>query len=202
MTNNFSGYILAGGKSSRMGADKGFLEIGGKTFIENAIDALEPNCVQVKIVLNRSQTHFIEKLPERAAHIFDRLENRGALGGIHAALKDCETEFAVILAVDLPFVSSEMIKNLTKIVMSENFAAIVPRQTDGRWQPLCAVYRAGNCLPIIEKLLSEENSVSMRDFLRFIPVRFVETSELTNNNQDLFFNVNRPFDYERLSARR
>ena len=142
MKNDFTGYIFAGGKSSRMGADKAFLKIGEKTFLENAVEILKSNCDQVKIVLNKSQTHFIEKLPDGISYIFDIHENRGALGGIHAAFQDCETEFAVILAVDLPFVTSEAIEKLCEIILREkDFSAIVPRQTDGRFQPLCAVYR-------------------------------------------------------------
>src|SRR5688572_11108294 len=172
MTNNFSGYVLAGGKSSRMGADKAFLKIGDKTFIENAVDALKPNCEQVKIVLNKTQTHFIEKLPESAVHIFDRFENRGALGGIHAALKDCETEFAVILAVDLPFVDESAIKKLCESAIGYDvFSAIVPRQNDGRLQPLCAVYRAKNCLSKLEEILSKNESASVRDFLEMVETK-------------------------------
>ena len=63
---NFTGYILAGGKSSRMKRDKAFLEIGGKTFLENAFSALAPNCKRVKIVLNPAQKHFIEKTSRRS----------------------------------------------------------------------------------------------------------------------------------------
>ena len=118
MRKRFTGYILAGGKSSRMGRDKAFLKIGEKTFLENAVEILTPVCKQVKIVLNKSQTHFIEKLPEGISHIFDIHENRGAVGGIHAAFQDCKTEFAVILAVDLPFVTSEAIEKLCEIILA------------------------------------------------------------------------------------
>lgn len=195
MTNNFSGYILAGGKSSRMGADKAFLKIGDKTFIENAIDALKPNCEQVKIVLNKSQTHFIKKLPGNTKHIFDRFENRGAIGGIHAALKDCETEFTVILAIDLPFVDKSAIKNLCEIALgSKDYSAIVPRQNDGKLQPLCALYRAKNCLSKSEKILSKNESVSVRDFLETLQT-FVFDQQKLSVDENLFVNINRPKDY-------
>ncbi len=193
---NFTGYILAGGKSSRMGRDKAFLEIGGKTFIENASDALKRNCIEIKVVLNSNQKHFIEKLPREISYIFDVHENRGALGGIYAALKDCETDFAIILACDMPFVISKTIENLTKIALSENFAAIVPRQTDGRLQPLCAVYRVKDCLFNAEKLLSKDISVSMRDFLEIIESKIIEAGDLSGN-KNLFVNVNSQADFEK-----
>ena len=191
----FSGYILAGGKSSRMGRDKAFLEINGKSFLENAADALRPYCSSVKIVLNKSQTHFIEKIPVVRSHIFDNIENRGAPGGIHAALEDCRTEFAIILAVDLPLLSKSVIKNLTEKALShDEFAVVVPRQSDGKRQPLCAVYRVNKCLPELVRLLDEQASPSVRDFLGRIPAIYIEAGELGGEN--FLFNVNQPSDYE------
>lgn len=192
---NFTGYVLAGGKSSRMGKDKAFLKINGKNFLETAIDALKPTCFQVKIVLNSSQNHFVQKFPADVSHIFDIVENRGALGGIHAAFKNCETKFAVILAVDLPFVSSLTIKNLSEIAMDfEEFSAFVPRQNDGRMQPLCAIYRVKDCLSKIGNLLETEKSASVKNFLNSISTKTVEQKNLADN-QDVFLNVNNPQDF-------
>ncbi|MDQ3712120.1 MAG: molybdenum cofactor guanylyltransferase, partial [Acidobacteriota bacterium] len=99
----FDGYVLAGGKSSRMKTDKAFLEVNGETFLTRAIKTLSTICEnRVKIVLNKTQINFIERLPANVPHIFDIYENRGALGGIHAALSDCQSEWAIVLAVDLP----------------------------------------------------------------------------------------------------
>lgn len=198
MKNNFSGYIPAGGKSSRMESDKAFLKIGEKTFAENAARILAPVCEQIKIVLNKSQTHFIEKLPDQIPHIFDICENRGALGGIHSAFKDCESEFAVILAVDLPFVTSEVIGRLCKIAIErKEFAAVVPKQNDGRLQPLAAIYKVKDCLPIIEKILLEEKSLSVRHFLDKISTNIIEQKELSDKIE-LFFNVNNPADFQQI----
>jgi molybdopterin-guanine dinucleotide biosynthesis protein A len=201
MNRNFSGYVLAGGKSSRMRSDKAFLEFDGETFLERAVSTLETACEsRVKIVLNRSQTHFIERLPPDVSYIFDIFENRGALGGIHAALLDCRTDFAIILACDMPFVTGEAVQKLAGIALArQEFAAIVPVQPDGKRQPLCAVYSAMMCLPAIEKLLKDEVSASMKDFLSIVCVKFIEQRELTRDAaQDLFFNVNRPDDFRRL----
>lgn len=192
---DFTGFILSGGKSSRMGRDKAFLKIGGKTFLENAFEILKPNCEQVKIALNVSQTHFIEKLPAGISYIFDIFEGRGALGGIHAALKDCETEFAVILAVDLPFVTSHAIEKLCEIANnSKKVSAIVPRQNDEKWQPLCAVYRVKDCLPKAEELLSKNESVSVRDFLSVLELKIIESKSLSHR-ENLLKNINSPVDF-------
>lgn len=200
---NFTGYVLAGGRSSRMGSDKAFLELcGGETFLNRAVSRLAPICENRTVVLNHSQQNFIEKLPKNIKCIFDAFENRGAPGGIHAALEDCKTEYALILAVDLPFITTAAMANLAAIAAeSKKVAAVVPIQSDGRIQPLCAVYRPAECLQKLSKLLAETTSVSARDFLALIETRFVEQNELTiAGNDNLFFNVNRPEDFQKLDT--
>ncbi len=183
-----------------MQTDKALLKIGGETFLERAARTLSPACEnRVKIVINeRQKAKFEEDFPA-LDFVFDLFPERGALGGIHAALKDCETDFAIILACDLPFVNANVIEALTKIAISEASsaaaaAAIVPRQSDGRAQPLCAVYRVKDCLPQLENLIAEKSSAPAREFLRLVSARFVEQKELSGDEK-LFFNVNRPADY-------
>jgi molybdopterin-guanine dinucleotide biosynthesis protein A len=192
--NNFTGFVLAGGKSSRMGADKYALEINGETFLERAVNVLKPVCQSVKIVLNDDQ-----RIETNQLVIRDIYKGRGAPGAIHAALSNCETKFAVILAVDLPNVSTEAIENLTNSALASNkYIAFVPRQPDGKPQPLCAVYRAKYCLPSLEKLLSENDSVSVKDFLDQILPKYVEAIRLSDN-ENLLFNVNSPTDYQKIN---
>lgn len=193
MNNNFTGFVLAGGKSSRMGADKYALEIDGETFLDRAVNVLKPVCETVKLVLNDAQ-NIATNLPI----VRDIYQGRGALGGIHAALKDCETKFAVILAVDLPNVSTEAIENLTNFALASNkYIAFVPRQTDSRPQPLCAVYRAKYCLPTLEKLLGENDTASVQEFLDQILPKYIDANRLSND-ENLLFNVNSPDDFSQV----
>lgn len=194
---DFTGFVLIGGKSSRMGEDKFLLQFNGRSFLENAVEALNEVCEnRVKLVLNQTQTIETD-LPV----VRDIYKNRGALGAIHAALKNCETKFAVVLAVDLPFVSNGIINKLAEITLSSNkFLANVPRQTDGRIQPLCAVYRAKYCLPTLEKLMNENETASPRDFLEFVNTRYINQNILSNDaEKDIFFNINHPEDFQNLS---
>ena len=196
----FTGYVLAGGKSSRMGSDKAFLKVGGKTFLENAVDALRPHCSLITIVFNDSQKLKINSIPAKIPHIFDIFENRGAPGGIHAALHNCKTEFAVILAVDLPFVTGQAIDKMCETAVNvKDFSAVVPRQSDGKLQPLCAVYRVKDCLTKIEKVIKNDDSASVRDFLKLLPVKYIEQHELTRNyNKNLFMNINSPLEFQKI----
>ncbi|GIU81163.1 MAG: molybdenum cofactor guanylyltransferase [Acidobacteria bacterium] len=194
-----SGFILAGGKSSRMGFDKAFLEICGKTLLEHAVDKLKPFCSRVFIVLSDVQ----ESFPCSAELMFDILKGRGALGGIHTSLRNCKSEFAFILAVDLPLIRHETIKTLIVTIKEDPKAdAVVPiefkRKFDetekdvsgSRLQPLCAVYRAEKCLPIVEEILHKKKKASVHDFLKLISVRILKFTD------EEFLNVNTQKDYE------
>jgi molybdenum cofactor guanylyltransferase len=195
--NDLSGFVLAGGKSSRMKTDKAFLKFKDETFLGKAFKTLAPLCKNVKIVINKDQKKKFEEAFPHFDFVFDIYTMRGALGGIHAALENCETNFALILAVDLPFVTGEALKKL--IGISDEVSAIVPRQNDKRLQPLCAVYRVSECLPKLEELLEKDESASVRDFLQLVSTRFVEMTELISGGGDpnLFFNVNEPADHAR-----
>ncbi|HEY8562903.1 MAG TPA: molybdenum cofactor guanylyltransferase [Pyrinomonadaceae bacterium] len=191
MKTDFTGFVLAGGKSSRMGADKFGLSIGGVTFLTRAARALSAVCETVKIVLNQTQD-----VETPFPFVRDVYPNRGALGGIHAALRDCPTKFAVVLAVDLPFVSSAALENLAALALAANkFPAIVPRQTGGKAQPLCAAYRAKYCVPALEQLLNENEAASVMDFLDLIAPKYVDASRLSAD-ENLLSNVNFPADFE------
>lgn len=191
MNSNFTGFVLAGGKSSRMGTDKSALQIGGETFLERAVNTLKPVCESVKIVLNQTKT-FETDMP----FVRDAYAERGALGAIHAALKNCPTKFAVVLAVDLPLVTIAAIENLARFALASNkYIAFVPRSIDGRAQPLCAVYRARFCIPPIEKVLNENDSASVRDFLAQVAPKYIEANRLSAD-ENLLFNVNYPADFD------
>lgn len=195
----FTGFVLAGGKSSRMGEDKAFLEIGGETFVERAARILAKTCgSRVSIVLNQYQTDFIGKIPVGVPHIFDVFDNRGALGGMHAAFRGCQSEWAFVLACDMPLVTEKAIKNLTRsAIQSGGKSAIVPRESDGKIQPLCAAYRVAACLPALEDFLSSQSSNRVVDFLKLVSPEFVEADAL-DGDINVFSNLNFPSDYRNI----
>lgn len=200
---NYSGYVLAGGKSSRMGKNKAFLEIGGETFLARAIKTLAEICESpVRIVLKTQQSHMTESFPENAELIYDETNFDSPLDGLHKALLDAftrKTKYAVVLAVDLPFVTSEVIAKLCEAIeVSNKFLAVVPRQSDERPQPLCAVYNAKYCFYALQRFLNESPNGSIKDFLETISTRYIKQEKITADPQ-VFFNVNSPADYENLS---
>lgn len=198
--NDFSGFVLAGGKSSRMKTDKAFLEIDGETFLARAVKTLSKTCENsVEIVLNQSQTHFIAKFPAGVSYVFDIYENLGALGGIHAALKNCPREYAFVLACDMPFVTEKAVANLARTALeSAGKSAIIPKDSDGKIQPLAAVYKVKTCLPLLENFLANPSSNAVRDFLKLVPTEFIAAESL-DADENLFSNVNFPSDYQKIS---
>lgn len=194
----FEGFVLAGGKSSRMGTSKAFLKIGNETFIERAVKTLTPVCKgRVKIILNQNQSALDFSDFDYVRDIF--LE-RGALGGIHAALSNSKFEWAIMLSCDLPLATTGSLTRLSNLALTlpDNIAAVVPIQSDGKIQPLFALYRSDLCLPKSQELLQKQMSVSVRKFLEIIPAFYVDIKKMQLIDETEFFNVNRPEDYQLL----
>jgi molybdopterin-guanine dinucleotide biosynthesis protein A len=128
-------FILAGGKSTRMGRDKAFVEFEGRTLLARALELAAPVASEVRIVGSR------EKLAMFAPVVEDVFRDCGPLGGIHAALRNSATDINLMLAVDMPFVSWALLRYLiSQAEKSREATAVVPRGKEG-WQPLCAIYR-------------------------------------------------------------
>jgi len=143
-----SAFILAGGKSTRMGTDKAFVSLDGRTLLARMLDLARQVTPNVRIVGDRA------KFSPFAPVIEDIFPGRGPLGGIHAALKTSQSDLNIILAVDVPFVSLALLQYLiTRSRNSPSAAITVPRSAEG-WQPLCAIYRR-QFADAAEKALSE-----------------------------------------------
>ena len=188
------GFILVGGASSRMGTDKAQLHLDGQTFVERINSALAFVVEQTRLV-GAQEESAAWHLPVVA----DVYTKWGALGGLHAALFACRAPWAAVVACDLPFVTGELFVRLASL--RENFDAVVPVQTDGRPQPLCALYRVEPCRKQAEELIAEGER-RPRALLRAVETRWVDVAELLDiEGARLFFtNVNTPEDY--LEARK
>ncbi|MDQ1612747.1 MAG: molybdenum cofactor guanylyltransferase [Pyrinomonadaceae bacterium] len=189
------GFILAGGASSRMGTDKARLTLGGRTFAARVADALGAFTTKVSVVSARRDAAGLN-LPL----VEDVYRDCGALGGLHAALSACRAPWAVVVSCDLPFVTGELFARLGELRTGEA-DAVVPRQTDGRAQPFCALYSPARCLALAARLLGEGER-RPRVLLQQARTRWVVPEELADlRDAELFFlNVNTPEDYERARA--
>jgi molybdopterin-guanine dinucleotide biosynthesis protein A len=192
---DIEGFILAGGLSSRMGADKSQLRLGGRTFVELAAVALGAVARVVSVVGSR---------PGVGAHglpvVRDVYEGVGAIGGLHAALSACGARWAAVVSCDLPFADGGLLARLASLRREES-EAVAPLQEDGRPQPLCALYAAAECRAVAEELI-RAGELRPRALLRRVRTRWVTFEELSDlKGSPLFFtNVNTPSEYERALA--
>ncbi len=97
------GYILAGGRSSRMGQDKSAMLLGGTTLLELAARKLRPICTEVVVV---------GPALEGVRNLADRHMGCGPLGGIETALSETKGDWAVFLPVDMPLLPAGLLRAL------------------------------------------------------------------------------------------
>ena len=128
-------FILAGGMSTRMGADKAFVMLDGRTLLARLLDLAHSVTSDVRIVCDAG------KFASFAPVVEDVFRGCGPLGGIHAALRASPTDLNLILAVDVPFVSPALLQYLIMRARTSLDTTVTAVRGSGSWQPLCAVYR-------------------------------------------------------------
>lgn len=180
-----SAFILAGGKSTRMGTDKAFVTLDGRTLLARALELARSVTLEVRIVGDAEKFAFFAPVVE------DVFPGCGPLGGIHAGLRASQTALNLILAVDLPFVSPALLQFLIARAGNSMATVTVPRAWGG-WQPLCAVYRR-EFADAAEKALREGRYKI--DALFSVPhTQTIETEELESAgfSPRIFRNLNTP----------
>lgn len=177
--------ILSGGKSTRMGEDKAFIEIEGISIINRIQSLLGALFNEIIIVANKR-----ERFANLDARIYsDLLPERGALGGLYTGLFFSSYPYSFCVACDMPFLKQSVIEHLiTKI---PGYDVIVPRTIDGL-QPLHAIY-SKSCMAAIRKAI-EQGKYKIIDFYPLVKVKMIEEDELNSLDpmKESFINVNTP----------
>ncbi|MCX6274507.1 MAG: molybdenum cofactor guanylyltransferase [Bacteroidetes bacterium] len=172
--------ILAGGKSSRMGTDKGLLDIHGIKMVECVLQNVRSLTNQILIISNN---------PEYNAYGYpvcsDIHKNCGPLGGIHAGLSYSKTEWNIVVGCDLPYVTPEVLSFLISNI--SNADAIVPVH-DSFTEPLCALYNKIS-LPKIESLLLRQE-LKMQNVLKLLDSKFIDVPKEKFDVNAIFKNIN------------
>jgi molybdopterin-guanine dinucleotide biosynthesis protein A len=187
---DLTAFILAGGQSRRMGQDKAFLELGGRTLLARAMAIAQSVTTTVRIVAPQ------EKFLTIAHTIEDTYADCGPLAGIHAALTHTSTELNLILAVDLPFVEADFLSYLVAQATQITALVTVPEAAKGL-QPLCAVYRR-EFLGAAENALKKKKNKIDALFGR-VETRVITEQEITRMgfSPRMFQNLNTREDFEK-----
>ena len=182
----WTGVVLAGGRSSRMGRDKALIEVGGRTLLQQALDTLAPHVEELLVIGD----------PEKYGHVAarvvaDDMPGSGPLGGITTAMRHAHHARLLVLACDMPHVTSRLVVRL-KEGLSEERSAFVPA-CDGQVEPLAAAYHR-QCLSVFEDHMHRQ-ALKLRDALEAAGATFVQICPGEDGwPVDLFRNINAPGD--------
>jgi molybdopterin-guanine dinucleotide biosynthesis protein A len=190
-----AGFILAGGKSSRMGVDKGLLEIGGVAVIVRTARLVASVAHSTRVVGG------VERYRELGLNaIADDWTGAGPLGGVATALRASEAEWNLIVACDLPYLTRPWLEFLAQRARASAADAVVPMSVHGA-EPLCAMYRT-RCEVAIRGAL-EEGTRRVTEGLARLRVEYLEPAEWKCFDSEglLFKNMNTPADYEDAKTR-
>lgn len=214
-----SAMILTGGRSTRMGRDKAYLEFGSPAGNENAdaagrdsflghlireLSEKEPECQDSFgcDAPGSSERVVLSELFLSAAHagdypdmglrvVADEHRGIGPIEGILQGLYTAREEHLFVCAVDMPFVTRDMVLSLAKFIC-EDYDAYVFREGE-RIHPACAIYRR-SVIPYAEQMISE-GSYRLKDLLDRVRTRYVDIEEASCQTKRLM-NINTPREYD------
>ncbi len=187
-------FVLAGGKSVRMGEDKAFLRLEDRTLLARALELARAAAGSVWIVGSRTKFAAFGPVVE------DVYPERGPLGGIHAALIQTATDLNLLIAVDLPFLRPNFLNYLIARARATTAVVVVPN-IGGGLQPLCAVYRRGFA-EVAERSLGAGKNKIDRLFPE-VQTRIIDQEEMKQNgfSEEMFRNLNTQEDWKEARMR-
>jgi len=186
---DLTSFVLAGGKSTRMGSDKAFLAWEDGTLLSHALKLAAAVTSEVRIVGDR------HKFVGFGTLIEDIYRDHGPLGGIHAALSGTKTDLNLMLAVDLPLIEPQFLQFMVGLARDTDAVVTVPH-AEGVSQPLCAIYRPEFLPPAAEALQAGRNKVDA--LFGRIKTRMIESDEFTRAGFSvaMFRNLNTPQEWQ------
>ena len=178
------GCVLAGGKSSRMGSDKSLLQFDGTPLVSRAVTTMREVFKDVVVISDKRDEYAFLDVPV----LPDIKKECGPLGGIHAAFVHTGADSLFVLACDMPFVSSELIRYVVNA--GSGAKAAVPKM-NGRLQPLCGLY-SRRSLPIIEQSLDSKSYRIQMVLAKLGPTVITIQQDLPFHASNLLDNLNTP----------
>lgn len=184
-----TGLIIAGGKSRRLGIDKRFLDIGGRTCIQRVLDAYQG--IFDEILITADAVEPFQSLGVRV--VVDLIPDKATLGGLYTGLHYAAGERVFAAAADMPWINPAAIRLVLDQAASGD---IVIPNVEGKLQSMHAVYSKA-CLPFLRTLV-EAGTLKVQDLCNCPELRVhrIPQSAFTAVDPELrsFFNINTPDD--------
>lgn len=182
--------VLAGGHSTRMGQDKALIPIEGVPLLQRVCQvALE--CASTVYVITPWVERYQTVIPLGCKLIQEQTSDtgrsQGPLMGFSQALASVQADWVLLLACDMPFLKSDVIKGWMVELENSGDAIAVLHRTQNGWEPLCGFYRR-NCLTSLNAAI-ERGERSLQRWLADEAVK-----QLPVNDTAIFFNCNTPAD--------
>jgi molybdopterin-guanine dinucleotide biosynthesis protein A len=187
MKNKITGIVLAGGKSQRMGTDKGLLDLDGKTFIKHICDALQPIVGSNILIVSTNKDYDLLGF----SRVEDIIENKGPVGGLYTALNESKTKINLVLSVDVPMVSTELLEWLLK--RHDRRCMVTQTKNEGKTNPLVGVYDRSMRTVFGEHLAG--NQLKLQEVIEDVMHQTIEVPEKWN---DQVQNINTQEEYQNL----
>jgi len=177
-----AGFVLCGGRSSRMGRDKGLLPVDGKTLVERTGERVRAAAGSVTLI----------GLPERYAHLGlpvapDLVADCGPIGGLYTALKMTHAEWNLLVACDMPGLTVEFLGELLAAAIKRGSACLVPETESGQ-HPLCAVYHR-------RAVGAVEFAIQHKRFKMHDLIQLLEAASWPVRDAAVLENVNTPLEW-------
>lgn len=184
--------ILAGGKSSRMGFDKQFLEIGERRIMYDLVHKLEEEFDEIIIVTNKPEEY--GKVRHKITS--DIIVGKGPLSGIHVGLKESSSNYAFIIGCDMPNINIPYIRHMKEIIGEQDIDGCIAR-IGNLIEPFHGFY-SKNIIKNIERYLNE-NKRSVNNLAEKLNFIYIEENQVRkfNPNFDMFLNLNTQEDINR-----
>jgi len=193
LPSGMTGIILSGGKSSRLGTNKAFLEINGERLIDRTVKKFRELFHEVILVTNESLLY----LDQDVTMVTDIYKEKGPLGGLYAGLFYASFDYAFLCACDMPSLNIEFIRYMMGRVAG--YDIVVPETADG-FHPLHAIY-SRRCLPTIKSLLMRDR-LKMIGCFKGMRVLFIPESVIRSYDPEgrMFLNINTKQDLRQALA--
>ena len=180
--------ILAGGKSSRIGTDKGMLSINGQTMLEHICKQLHGTFSQILISAGDAEEYGFAGFEV----VRDEVPGQGPLMGIASALEASANEINFIVACDIPYIEMGCVRKM--LTEAKGADIVVPTTDDRKYEPLFAVYRK-SALDAIKRTL-RKGGRKISDVFDMCEVKYTDLGKA-----DWLININTLAEYEEFQRR-
>lgn len=196
--------ILAGGRSTRFGdTDKAVARLAGRAMIRRVADRLLSTTDRVVVNCRDDQLEAIGEAfadyPRPVTVAEDPDPDEGPMAGIRTGLRATESEYAFVVACDMPFVDPALVTHLFERARGND--AAVPRVGDGWFQTTHAVYRAEAMVDACERALEagERKVIAPLEHLEYVVIDEAEVERVAS--LESFENLNTREEFERAASR-